>query len=162
MKLPPKISANWPSTIPVDPRLNKVDLPPPSSISGSATSVHFCVMQGSPGGSKSGTTLSFKNQDLEPISGDSAFSLDLTAAGFSNAVQHVQVSTSDNHKFLTDSYVLVRTLPSYPDAISHCDSDSSNPFEIQPIGGEAAIMKISPYGLTRTLDLPTIDLGHHR
>jgi len=23
-------------------------------------------------------------------------------------------------------------------------------------------MKISPYGLTRTLDLPTIDLGHHR
>jgi uncharacterized repeat protein (TIGR02543 family) len=162
LKLPPKISANWPSTIPVDPRLNKVDLPPPSSISGSATSVHFCVMQGSPGGSKSGTTLSFKNQDLEPISGDSAFSLDLTAAGFSNAVQHVQVSTSDIHKFLTDSYVLVRTLPSYPDAISHCDSDPSNPFEIQPIAGEAAIMKISPYGLTRTLHLPTIDLGHHR
>jgi hypothetical protein len=161
LKLPPTISAHWPSSIPVDPRSNTVDLPAPSAISGS-TSVHFCVMQGTSNGSKGGATLSFSHPDLQPISGDSAFSFETTTAGFSNAVHRVQVSTSDAHKFLTESYVLVRTLPAYPDATSHCDSDPSNPFEIQPLEGESATIKVVPYGLTRTLVLPTIDLGHHK
>ena len=161
LKLPPKISAHWPSTIPVDPRSNTVDLPAPSAISGAA-SIHFCVMQGTSSGSKGGTTLSFAHPDLQPISGDSAFSLERTVAEFSSSVNRIQVSTSDAHKFLTDSYVLVRTLPAYRGATSHCDSDPSNPFEIQPLDGESATIKVAPYGLTRTLVLPTIDLGHHK
>jgi Listeria-Bacteroides repeat domain (List_Bact_rpt) len=161
LKLPPRISAHWPSTIPVDPRSNTVDLPAPSAISGAA-SIHFCVMQATSTGSKGGASLSFAHPGLEPISGDSAFFIEMPATDFSSSVHRLKVSTSDPRKFLTDSYVLVRTVPFYSGATSYCDSDPSNPFVIQPVDGESATIKIAPYGLSRTLELPTIDLGHHK
>jgi hypothetical protein len=175
LKLPALVSATWPKVLPVDPRLDHLEFPTLGSIQGSSSSIRVCIMQGRAEdwsqtannrngnlnqiGTRSGTILGFGTSGANPLG---LYSQEMSSSSFSESIHQIRATTSDTQKFITDSFILVRTLPSYAGAPWRCEVDPDHPFEIQPIAGEAAIIKISPYGLTRTLHLPTIDLGHHR
>ena len=176
--LPQKLTLNLPSVINVDPRAKFVDFPIGANPAGPDQGL-VCLYESTANSTNGGTGITSNGlifdvgtvgtQDSNYggvlITGDLGPAVQLSAnslANLNDLLASTRAADSGLSSFNLQRNILVRVVPTLPQAqfTSSCDPNSGA--ELIPTSSDAYVIQVIPYGLSVTINQPRIDLGHHR